>query len=433
MREKVSITLRVLIGTVAAALAARTLWQDSTLALLNEGYAFIPRRCQRYRSDIFETRLMLTKAICMTGEEAAEVFYEPGRFTRKGALPQTTLRLLQDRGSVQVMDGEAHRWRKRMFMSLMTPEGVKQLVDAMTDEWRARIGKWEGMGEVVLFHEVEEILCRAACGWAGVPLSESESKQRTREFAAMIDGAGSAGPRNWRGLILRQRTERWIRDVIERVRAGELEVADGSAAHVIAWHRDLNGEQLDTKVAAVELINVLRPVVAVARFVTFATLALYEHPECRQALRAGGDDYIGLFVQEVRRFYPFFPFVGGRVLDDFEWRGRRFAKGMWVLLDLYGTNHDTRVWHEPGVFRPERFHRWDGSAFNFIPQGGGAHHDNHRCAGERITIELMKRTMRLLTEEMHYDVPEQDLRIDTSRMPTIPNSRLVISNVRHTR
>jgi fatty-acid peroxygenase len=159
----------------------------------------------------------------------------------------------------------------------------------------------------------------------------------------MIDGAGSAGPRNWRGLILRQRTERWIRDVIERVRAGELEVADGSAPHVIAWHRDLSGEQLDTKVAAVEPINVLRPVVAVARFVTFVTLALHEHPECRQALRAGGDDYIGLFVQEVRRFYPFFPFVEGRVLDDFEWRGRRFAKGTWVLLDLYGTNHDTRV------------------------------------------------------------------------------------------
>jgi hypothetical protein len=32
------------------------------------------------------------------------------------------------------------------------------------------------MSEVVRFHEVEEILCRAACGWAGVPLSESESK-----------------------------------------------------------------------------------------------------------------------------------------------------------------------------------------------------------------------------------------------------------------
>lgn len=45
---------------------------------------------------------MFTKATCIMGEEADEVFYEPGRFTRKGALPQTTLRLLQDKGSVQL-------------------------------------------------------------------------------------------------------------------------------------------------------------------------------------------------------------------------------------------------------------------------------------------------------------------------------------------
>lgn len=142
-------------GSVGTALAARALSTDSTLALLSEGYAFVPRRRERYGSDVFETRLMLTKAVCVTGEEAAEVFYEPGRFTRKGALPQTILRLLQDRGSVQVMDGEAHRHRKWMFMSLMTPAGIAGLADAIDEEWRARMGGREGArllfpGEVLL-------------------------------------------------------------------------------------------------------------------------------------------------------------------------------------------------------------------------------------------------------------------------------------------
>lgn len=241
MRKKTTLALTALTGSVGAALAARTLWQDSSLALLSEGYNFVPRRCERYRSDIFESRLMLTKAICITGQEAAEVFYEPGRFTRKGALPQTALRLLQDKGSAQVMDGEAHRHRKRMFMSLMSPAGIQRLADTMADQWHARVEKWETMGEVVLFHEVEEILCRAVCGWAGVPLTEPEAKQRTREFGAMIDGAGSIGPRNWRGHLLRARTERWSRDIIEKVRARELEVAEGSAAHLIAFHRDPDG------------------------------------------------------------------------------------------------------------------------------------------------------------------------------------------------
>jgi fatty-acid peroxygenase len=86
-----------------------------------------------------------------------------------------------------------------------------------------------------------------------------------------------------------------------------------------------------------------------------------------------------------------------------------------------------------GTFRPERFRRWDGSAFNFIPQGGGDHHDNRRCPGEWITIELMKRAVHLLTTATSYDVPEQDLSVDLTRMPTGPKSRFVISNVRRVR
>jgi fatty-acid peroxygenase len=42
----------------------------------------------------------------------------------------------------------------------------------------------------------------------------------------------------------------------------------------------------------------------------------------------------------------------------------------------------------------------------------------------------MKATVNLLASAMEYDVPEQELRIDLSRMPAIPASRFVINNVR---
>ncbi|MDR6775602.1 cytochrome P450 [Azospirillum sp. BE72] len=405
---------------------------DSTLALLSDGYRFISKRCDQHQSDIFETRLMLTKAVCMRGAEAARLFYDGDRLTRKGSMPMPVLKLLQDKGSVQQMDGQAHRHRKRMFMDLMTPVSIQQIGDLFADLWRTRIERWRDRDEVVLHEEVQEILCVAVCRWAGVPLSEAEARQRTREFAAMVDGAGAVGPRNWRGLLLRARTERWGRDVIEKVRAGEIRVAEESAAHAIAWHRDPDGRLLDAKVAAVEMINLVRPTVAVAWYVTFAALALHQHPTCRARLRAGDGDYLECFVQEVRRFYPFFPLVGGRVKDGFDWKGYHFARGTWVLLDLYGTNHDARIWDEPEVFQPERFRSWDRSAFNLIPQGGGDYHQSHRCPGEWITIELMKRAVSLLTTAMDNDVPEQDLRVDLSRMPAIPKSRFVITNVRAT-
>jgi fatty-acid peroxygenase len=46
-----------------------------------------------------------------------------------------------------------------------------------------------------------------------------------------------------------------------------------------------------------------------------------------------------MFAEEVRRYYPFLPAIGGRALHDFDWHGMRIAKGTWVLLDLYGTDH----------------------------------------------------------------------------------------------
>ncbi|CAN7739634.1 hypothetical protein [Neorhizobium sp. LjRoot104] len=35
----------------------------------------------------------------------------------------------------------------------------------------------------------------------------------------------------------------------------------------------------------------------------------------------------------------------------------------------------------------------------------------------------------MLTRQIGYDVPEQDLRIEWSRMPAMPRSRFVVSNV----
>ena len=44
---------------------------DSTLALKLDPYGFISKRCDRYRSDIFATRLLLSKTLCMRGSRGA--------------------------------------------------------------------------------------------------------------------------------------------------------------------------------------------------------------------------------------------------------------------------------------------------------------------------------------------------------------------------
>ena len=47
---------------------------DSTLSLLKEGYTFIPSRRKRLQSDIFQTRLMGKKVICMGAKKPLNFF-----------------------------------------------------------------------------------------------------------------------------------------------------------------------------------------------------------------------------------------------------------------------------------------------------------------------------------------------------------------------
>lgn len=403
---------------------------DSSIALLREGYRFIPNRVRKHNSNIFRTRLMLRKATCVSGMDAAEMFYQPDRFTRVGAMPPTTVRLLQDKDSVQMLQGQQHRHRKAMFMSVMTPGRIDSLLKNTGDVWSKQIDGWSRSERVVLLDEAERLLCRAVTRWAGLDITERSLDKRTREFSAMLSGSGGIGPETWRALLLRERCERWARSIIKRVRAGRLHVAEDSPLAVFANHRDDTGKLLPSKIAAVEMINILRPTVAVARYIVFAAHALENHPQSRRFVESGDDQQLEWFVQEVRRHYPFFPFIGGIATTTFSWNEYTFEEGDWVILDVYGTNHDRRIWEHPDAFDPERFRAWNESPYNFIPQGGGDHFAGHRCAGEWITIALLKQAAATLSNAMSYSVPTQDLSISLRHMPAQPASGFILADVR---
>ncbi len=403
---------------------------ESSAALLREGYTFIRDRCRELDSDVFQTRLLMQNTICMSGEDAARLFYDKALFQRAHAAPRMLQQTLFGRGGVQGLDGDAHLQRKRLFMALLDDEGVAGMVQLAHEQWEAAIERWSQADRVVLLTEVQRILTQAACRWAAVPLDDDEVETRRTQLAAMIDGAGGIGARHWQARKARREAEQWAGNLVEQVRAGALPVPAESALHSVATHRDADGERLDSRIAAVELLNLLRPTVAVSRFIVYAALELLAHPEWRQRLAEGSDEDRELFAQEVRRLYAFFPFTAARVRKDFEWKGYRFAEGTRVMLDLYGTNRDPRSWQDPERFHPERFEQWDGNPYRFITQGGADAATNHRCPGERLSIELLKLALRMMTQGMTYGVPAQDLRIDTSRMPAQPESCFVISDVR---
>lgn len=89
------------------------------------------------------------------------------------------------------------------------------------------------------------------------------------------------------GRWARKQANGWIEDVVGQIRSGQIRPPEGSAASIIAKHRDLKDDLLSPHVAAVEILNVIRPIVAVGVYVTFVAHALNQFPECRRKLETG--------------------------------------------------------------------------------------------------------------------------------------------------
>lgn len=400
---------------------------DGTIDLMREGYLFLQNRHLKLSSDIFQTHLIGEKVICITGKESARIFYDPDRFIRKGAAPKRILKSLFGDKGVQTLDSSDHMARKEMFMSLMSKESIQNLVKITYDLWRRYTRKWEMVERINLFHETQELLCRAACEWAGVPVDETEIRERADDMVAMVNAFGAAGLRHWRGRQARSRVEEWVESIIADIRLKKIMPPDDSAACLFATAKSKD-RLLDRHTAAVELINILRPITAISWYVAFSALAIHDYPGWKQRIR--NDNDLEMFVHEVRRFYPFTPFVGARVRKSFNWRGYLFPEGRLALLDIYGALHDEKRWQDAHEFNPDRFRKKKEDFFDFIPQGGGDFLRNHRCAGEWITIELMKTSVNYLVNSIDFETPSQDLSYRLSRMPTYPNSGFIIARVK---
>lgn len=400
---------------------------DHSFALLADPYRFIGGMAERLDTPVFETRLLLQKTLCLSGARAAALFYDPERFERAGAAPEPLRATLFGHGTVQSLDGARHAQRKALFTSLMTPRHVAELVDRTRHLWLHALPAWRLAGPVSLYRALQPVLARAACGWAGVPLLAEERTRRSAQLVALFDGAASGPWRQVQARWARRSLEAWLAALVAAQRRGEAVFPDDSPADAACRHHEPDGTPLPPRVVAAELLNLLRPVVAVSLYMAFVVHALHANPAAHVTLAEAPSNARALaFVQEVRRHYPFFPAVAARVREDFEWRGWHFTRGRRALLDLFGTNHDAEVWTDPWRFDPERFLGRPPGAFDFVPQGGAtvAH---HRCPGEDVATQLMLLTLQMVLHEMRYRLPPQDLRLVMRRLPALPAQELLIA------
>src|SRR5690625_7541631 len=118
----------------------------------------------------------------------------------------------------------------------------------------------------------------------------------------MVEYAGSFGPRNWLAQLHRRRTEAWAGDLINAARDSD---ANESPLVELAHWDEADGAGLSEEILAIELLNLLRPIVAVARFIVFSALALYRYPQWQETCRSGDSTELTHFIHEMRHLNPF--------------------------------------------------------------------------------------------------------------------------------
>lgn len=365
------------------------------------------------------------RTVAVAGPELTRAFYDSERFSRENALPGFVLDSLFGREAVHTLDGTAHRERKGMLTDVLHRDNPRELVERVAAEWDEASLRWQDSGRRLSLHRASaEILFSAACRWMGVPVESQEIGEKTAWMLAMVDGFAPTAPRHLRARRARRRAEDWITGLVQlsRERGGRF----SPRWHAIVDHKDGTGAVLSSRVAAVEIINILRPATAISWFVAYAGHALDERPKERE--RLADPEFATAFAHELRRSYPFVPFLGALPRRDGRLHDVDVRRGDLVLLDVYGQLHDPLWWDDPAEFAPERFMGAMLDAYTLIPQGGGDTRTGHRCPGEDLTIDILS-TLAPRLARMRYAVPAQDKRISLRRMPARLPGGFVIERV----
>jgi fatty-acid peroxygenase len=397
---------------------------DLTLKLRRDGYrALAAERLKHEDPDAFPGTMLGRRTAVVRGPEGVRLFYDTDVVERRRAIPAPLAGLLFGRGAVHGLDGAAHAERKAMFLDLLADERFAPLAEEVTKEVARRAATWPGR-EVVVFDELVEAYGGEVIRWAGIDLPEAQRRRWAHRFAAIVDGFGFAGRAYARGWAARTVANRWAARLVEEARAGRRTPPEGSVLATLA------ASSLTPRVAGVELLNVLRPTVAVAWPATFAALALAEHPQWRENLRtptSGSDDVDArrvAFVHEVRRLYPFVPALAARAKCPVRAAGVDLQRGDRIVLDVVGTDQDPQLWRAPHEFLPDRFADLEPDPYTYVPQGGGDPATGHRCPGEPLTVRLLAETIGVFAD-LDFEVVSPAA-YDPARMPTRPEKGLVI-------
>lgn len=330
-------------------------------------------------------------------------------------------------GAIMAMDGDAHRYQRRIMQVAFRKSALKTYLDQMGPAIDFGIDAWLPKGDGAaatrqMFPLIKQLtLDLAASVFMGVELGKDAAKLN-RAFVSTVEASLALlripvpGFKMWRGVRGRKVLVERFQELLPQKRAVHTSDFFSEFCHA----QSEEGERFSDQ----EIIDHMIFLMMAAHDTTTSTLVtmmywLAKHPEWQERLRTKAvsmnkplldyDDLeqleeLNWVMREALRLTPPLTSMPRVCTRDVEFQGYLLPAGTMVGVYPIHVHHMTSLWSEPSRFDPERFNpaRQEDKrhAFAWAPFGGGA----HMCIGQHFATLQVKAIMHQLLRRFTWTI-----------------------------
>ncbi|MGE2724462.1 cytochrome P450 [Mycolicibacterium pulveris] len=363
--------------------------------------------CRRRYGNVFTLRNTMMGPMVYLGDpdDIKTVFAGDPRIFHAGEANSMLAGLLGD-SSVLVIDGDAHRERRRLMMAPFHRDAVARQAETMAEIAAQNIAGWPVGRPFAVAPKTSEITLEVILRTV-IGASDPARLAALREVMPRLLNVGLwqslaiakpklLGRRPWRRLQeCMAEADRLLYDEIAERRA-DPDLASRTDALAMLIQA---GADDDTAMSDKQLRDQLITLLVAGHDTTATGLAwalerLTRHPDVLAkavaAADSGDDEYLDAVAKETLRVRPVVPDVGRIIKEPVEIAGYRLPAGVMVVPSITLVHSSGSVYPRPEDFDPDRMLGASLSPTTWLPFGGG----NRRCLGAGFAMVEMRVVLR---------------------------------------
>ena len=403
---------------------------------------FVDNYTQKY-GDFYRFKTNNRPIIVVSNPQAIEEIFTAPADTFESAEANKVLSFLLGDNSILLLDGKAHRNRRRLLMPPFHGESLQKCSDKIVEITNNVCNRLKTNQPFAVRSYMQEITLRVILNVV-FGIDRGTRYERLREllvelletfntplkslliiFPLLQKDWGKFSP--W-GRFLRLKAE--IRELIyQEIRQRRKLLASESHQDILSLlllAKDEKGKRMTDEELHDELITLLfAGHETTASALSWMFYWIHYVPEVQTKLRSelgllGEADYkkinnlpyLNAIISETLRIYPVASGAFARIpTQPISILGHKLDRDDWLSISIYALHHREDLYPDSKQFKPERFLEKTYSPYEYIPFGGG----NRRCIGSALALLEMRLVTATVLSRFQLAL--------TSKRPMYPVSR----------